>query len=226
MKLIQSVEKGGVSDKLQETYQPVLRQSRGERTPSEQIILLGRFKEVIGAIILLEQPLPINSIATLLILKPSQISGILVPLRSVLDLPREEDLKVKLFHSSFRDFLLSPLAGDFSINFKNTHWRMTLACLELLSKSLRYNICSLKPADRRSTIAREVLEQQLPPHTRYACRFWFHHLRQAGQPLNFSRMKIKSTNSSKSIPLLDRSALCPRRNKSCYPDDRHPSSPR
>ncbi|KAK1488981.1 pfs domain-containing protein [Colletotrichum tamarilloi] len=183
LKLVQTVQKGGVSDKLQETYQPVLRQFRGERTSSERMILLGRFKEVIGAIILLEQPLSVTSIASLLGLKPSQVGGILVPLRSVLDLPSEEGLEVKLFHSSFRDFLLSPVAGDFSINFKETHWRMALACLEILSRSLRYNICSLKPADRRSAIARDVLEQQLPPHTRYACRFWFHHLKSAGQPL-------------------------------------------
>ncbi|KAF4775497.1 pfs domain-containing protein [Colletotrichum scovillei] len=155
LKLVQTARDGGVSDKLHETYQPVLRQFRGGRTPSERIILLGRFREVIGAIILLEQPLSINSIASLLGLKPSQVSGILVPLRSVLDLPREEGLEVKLFHSSFRDFLLSPVAGEFSVNFKETHWRMALACLGTLSRSLRYNICSLKPADRRSAIARD-----------------------------------------------------------------------
>ncbi|KAI3541257.1 hypothetical protein CSPX01_07616 [Colletotrichum filicis] len=35
LKLVQTVQKGGVSDKLQETYQPVLGQFRSERTPSE-----------------------------------------------------------------------------------------------------------------------------------------------------------------------------------------------
>ncbi|KAK0368822.1 pfs domain-containing protein [Colletotrichum limetticola] len=183
LKLVETVQKGGVSDKLQETYEPVLRRFQGERTPADQTILQERFKKVIGAIILLEWPLSINSIANLLAFKASQISGILIPLRSVLDLPKEENLEVKLFHSSFRDFLLSPVAGEFSINFRETHWRMALACLDLLSRSLRYNICSLKPADRRLTIAKDVLEQQLPPHTRYACRFWFHHVEQAGQSL-------------------------------------------
>ncbi|KAK2779377.1 pfs domain-containing protein [Colletotrichum kahawae] len=125
LKLIQRVQRGGVSDKLQETFQPVLRQFRGQRTPAEQTVLLERFKKVIGAIILLEQPLSINSIAGLLSLKASQISGILIPFRSVLDLSREEDMGVKVFHSSFRDFLLSPAAGDFSINCTETHWRFS-----------------------------------------------------------------------------------------------------
>ncbi|KAK7453139.1 pfs domain-containing protein [Colletotrichum acutatum] len=83
LKLVQTVRKGGVSDKLQETYQPVLKQFRGERIPSERTILLERFRQVIGAIILLEQPLSISSIASLLCLKPSQINGILLPLRLV-----------------------------------------------------------------------------------------------------------------------------------------------
>ncbi|OHF03755.1 pfs domain-containing protein [Colletotrichum orchidophilum] len=183
LKLIQVAKEGGVHDKLGETYRPVLRQFQSKRNKQEQKSLMQRFRKVIGTIILLEQPLAISSIAGLLGLKISEISGILSPLKSVLDIPEEQELEVKLFHLSFRDFLLSPVAGDFSINFKETHWQMALACLDLLSISLRYNMANLKPADQRSTIANGVLEKQLPPHVRYACLHWFHHLELAGKPL-------------------------------------------
>ncbi|KXH28840.1 hypothetical protein CSIM01_03490 [Colletotrichum simmondsii] len=183
LKLIQVAKEGSVHDKFAETYRPVLRQLQQNRTRKEEVLLLERFKNVIGTIILLEQPLATGSIASLLSLQISEVSGILSPLKSVLDIPEEQGKEVKVFHLSFRDFLLSPGAEEFFIDYKKTHWQIAVACLNLLSKSLRFNIGNLKPADRRSSIAQGVLEEQLQPHVRYACLSWFHHLKQAGKTL-------------------------------------------
>ncbi|GKT61935.1 G-protein beta WD-40 repeats containing [Colletotrichum tofieldiae] len=185
LNLIQAAKETGVNDKLGETYLPVLQRFQTNRSGQERDDLMKRFKKIIGTLILLEEPLSSNSIANLLKTKATKIDGILNPLRSVLDIPEERNSEVKLFHLSFRDFLLSPLAGSFSINLKQTHWQNALDCLDLLCKKgcLRYNLGNLKPADHRSAIEKSALQKQLPPHVRYACLYWFYHLEKAGQSL-------------------------------------------
>ena len=66
------------------------------------------FREIIGPIIILEAPLSIYSLAILLGLLKEDIRYRLDSLYSVLSIPTDERLLVRLLYLSFRNFLLNP----------------------------------------------------------------------------------------------------------------------
>src|SRR5687767_1136882 len=66
-------------------------------------------------------------------------------LHSVLSVSDDETLPVRLFHLSFRDFLLDPETREktsFWVDGKDMHYRLTTRCL-LVCQNLRKNICGL-----------------------------------------------------------------------------------
>ncbi|KAK2007140.1 pfs domain-containing protein [Colletotrichum eremochloae] len=128
-----------VRDRLAPTYLPVLWQFKNDRNGSEQAYLLREFQDVVGSVILLEEALSVNAIASLLDKDAVDVDQIIDPLASVIDIPENSDAPFKPFHLSFRDFLLGPSAGDFSIPFRKTHQKIALSCLDLLSR--RWPLC-------------------------------------------------------------------------------------
>ncbi|CAI0649687.1 unnamed protein product, partial [Colletotrichum noveboracense] len=172
-------EVNGLHDKMSIIYLPVLWQYKAEKPGPELNCVLERFRKVVGTVILLEQPLSVESISSFLNTDITDVDLILDPLRSVLDIPEKLGNPVKLFHLSFRDFLLSQSAEDFFINSEVTHQMIALECLDLLSnrQPLRYNICGLRPADS-GNIEKKVVDAHLPPHIQYACLHLVSHLKQ------------------------------------------------
>ncbi|KAL0943129.1 g-protein beta wd-40 repeats containing [Colletotrichum truncatum] len=180
-RIIKAASESGVNDKMAPTYLPVLWQFKADRTEPEISMLLKDFSRIVGTIILLEQPLPVDTIAALVDVKAITVDRILDPLSSVIDIPEDRACPVKPFHLSFRDFLLGSAAGEFSINHAQAHKEIASNCVDLLGKRqpLRYNICNLQPGYRSSQIDPGVLEARLPPHVQYACLHWVYHLRKA-----------------------------------------------
>ncbi|KAK2028243.1 pfs domain-containing protein [Colletotrichum zoysiae] len=136
-----------VRDRLASTYLPVLWQFKDDRNESEQADLLCKFQNIVGTLVLLEEALSVNAIASLLDIEPIEVDQIIDPLSSAIDIPEDSDAPVKPFHLSFRDFLLGPSAGDFSIPFRKTHQKIALSCLDLLSRRwpLCFNTCRQDP---------------------------------------------------------------------------------
>ncbi|KAF4810888.1 hypothetical protein CGCSCA5_v010275 [Colletotrichum siamense] len=166
-------------DKMSIIYLPVLWQYKAEKPGPELDCVLERFRKVVGTVILLEQPLSVESISSFLNTDITDVDLILDPLRSVIDIPEKLGNPVKLFHLSFRDFLLSQSAEDFFINSEETHRLIALECLDILSnrQPLRYNICGLRPADSGNLDKKEV-DTYLPPHAQYACLHLVSHMKQ------------------------------------------------
>ncbi|KAJ5814286.1 NACHT and WD40 domain protein [Penicillium pulvis] len=167
------------SSKLNTTYLPIL--DRLIKGQSEKQIkkMAKEFQQVVGAIVTLESPLSINSLSKLLELPKGRISLRLDPLHSVLNVPDDQNMAVRLFHSSFRDFLLDPeirQRSPFGISKIDTHYMLALKCLRVCRR-LRQNICEL-PSDgtRRKTVNRETIDRCLSPDLQYACLFWTYHL--------------------------------------------------
>jgi hypothetical protein len=102
-------------------------------------------------------------------------------------LPNNNTEPVRLFHLSFRDFLL-----DFDtrnktplwIDEKEIHTSLTIQCLKVMQCSLRKNICNL-PGDgiQHSEINKQSINCYLPPELQYACRYWAHHLVHSQNPV-------------------------------------------
>ena len=174
----------GHLSQLEMTYLPVLDQiMKGDITESDKQNRAQEFRDLVGSIVILFEPLSKTSLAVLLDLNKSDVERRLHVLHSVLRVPDDPKIPVRLFHLSFRDFLIAPerKQSQFWIDECKTHKKIAFRCLDLLSKPgcLKENICSLKPGSLRTDISDQFLEQCLPAEMQYACRFWVHHLEQA-----------------------------------------------
>jgi NACHT domain len=170
---------------LDQTYLPILRQLVDGCTDPES--LAREFREIIGSIIILADPLSTSSLANLLDISKEYVDNILDGLHSVLSIPSYRDSPVRLLHLSFRDFLLDPKKKEksefwFWVDETKTHEMIATRCLELMSRRncLRENICDLEfPGKLRNEIDRKTLHDCLPRDVRYACQYWVHHLKES-----------------------------------------------
>lgn len=164
---------------LNRTYLPVLNRLFNRQSEKQKKQLVQEFHQVVGAIVILESPLSVISLSRLLGIPERLVHLRLNSLHSVLNVPDDETLPVRLFHSSFRDFLIDPETREktpFWVDKKETHYRLTLQCL-LTCQNLRKNICGLiSEGARRADIDRRTIDHRLSPDLQYACRYWAHHL--------------------------------------------------
>lgn len=168
---------------LEKTYLPILDPLFALRGEREKERLSRVFTEIVGSIVVLETPLSVVSLAHLLNTPKEDISCRLDSLHSVLSIPVQEDLPVRLLHLSFRDFLLDTQnhAKSFWVDKKETHKRLARKCLQLMSssKGLKQNMCNLKDGTLLSEINNQIVDNALSPELQYACRYWVHHLKQS-----------------------------------------------
>jgi hypothetical protein len=141
--------------------------------------LYSRFRSVVGTVLLVFNPLPIETLSTLI--RKSDISITLRPLHSVLLYPNDKADPVRVFHKSFPDFLTDPERCKderFFINPSVHHRELLLSCLNLMKERLKRNICNLD--DYASLDKVEDLparcKAQIGDALEYACRFWAKHL--------------------------------------------------
>lgn len=142
-------------------------------------------ERLVGSIAILESPLPIFSHAHLLGTPKEDISCRLDSLRSVLNIPVDENLPVRLLHLSLRDFLFDPQKqgkSPFWVDERETHEGITSKRLQPMSSpnGLRQNMCNLLgPGSLKSGIHDLTINYCLQPDVRYACRYWVHQLEQS-----------------------------------------------
>ncbi|KAH6970351.1 hypothetical protein BKA56DRAFT_443622, partial [Ilyonectria sp. MPI-CAGE-AT-0026] len=100
----------------------------------------------------------------------------------VLDVPSERSSPIRLFHQSFRDYLINPKGGvnEFFVNERDTHKMLAGRCLRLLSESghLKDDISELRqPGKSRRQIDQCTIDRCLPSEVQYACQDWVYHMR-------------------------------------------------
>jgi hypothetical protein len=178
------------ASKLGGTYFPVLNQLLIDLDKTEREEVVQKFRQIVGTIVILVDPLSCDSLARLLDISPGEVSSILDFLHSVLKVPPNRKAPISLFHLSFRDFLVDKGNHEndpFWIDEKLTHKRIAAKCISLMSKdgNLKQNICDLEfPGKRRSQVKNETVETGLPPEMRYACRYWALHLKQSASRIS------------------------------------------
>ncbi|KAI0192760.1 hypothetical protein EV127DRAFT_386433, partial [Xylaria flabelliformis] len=170
--------------KLDATYLPVLNQLLIGLSNSEETKVLGLFKHLIGSVILLANPLSTPALAYLLGISEDVINNHLNYLHSVLSIPLLPDSPVRLFHLSFRDFLIDPSKRGknlFWVDEKETHKHLAADCLRVMNKTLCVDICQVKwPGTLRASINPQIISDKLRPEVQYACQYWVYHIQQAG----------------------------------------------
>ncbi|KIK16445.1 hypothetical protein PISMIDRAFT_15826, partial [Pisolithus microcarpus 441] len=166
-------------------YLQVLRTSVEGRVDASD--LCARFGKVVGAIILLQDPLSISALAHLLAHDEADLEGALNPLHSLLDVPSNRNEPVRIFHPSFREFLLIQgrcQDSRFAVSEGRTHAQLALCCLNVMLRHLKRNICSI---DNDIVLNSEIpdleskLRECIPPVLSYACRHWGEHLSHAAR---------------------------------------------
>ncbi|OCL02878.1 hypothetical protein AOQ84DRAFT_392639, partial [Glonium stellatum] len=178
----------GQKSNLNATYLPVLdRLLVGLREPEKREVA-ERFKQVVGPIVILASPLSTTFLARLLGVSLDAIEDQLDLLHSVLSIPPDPSIPVRLLHLSFRDFLVDPENGreqekyPFWVDERQTHELLAARCLELLSTgdTLKRDVCGLRlPGTRRSEIDQQTIDACLPPEVQYACRYWVYHWKES-----------------------------------------------
>ena len=164
----------------------------GEESPEHEGILT-QFTKIVGTIIVLFDTMGAENLANLLNKLPNSVKGALSPLQSVLNIPKSSNEPIRLFHPSFRDFLVNParcVDRRFWINEKERHIDLFRHCLELMSKCLHPNICDLlAPDSMRSQIPKETIQRAISSELKYACCFWINHFQQ-GQSIEEDNNQI------------------------------------
>ena len=178
---------------LDATYLPILYRLMDGLSVAQQNQLSERFRKVIGAIVILESPLSATTLREILGLPQDVIDNQLDLLHSVLDIPDSVDAPIRLFHLSFRDFLLnSEMAKDestkpFWVDGEKTHKEMADQCLGLLKRHLRYNMGGImSPGTSLEEIPPAQRTRYLPKAAQYACVYWVEHLISAGTQISSS----------------------------------------
>jgi hypothetical protein len=146
-----------------------------------------RVKMLIGTIIVLQHPLPFQSIAALVMALDSECDEVelrcyLESLASVIPVPENEGDSVNIFHPSFPDYMQDPnRCKDLNLTVSSTdaHLSVAIACLRLMNEYLHEDICNIKDfAVANTDIAnlQERLDRYVPESLRYACIYWILHV--------------------------------------------------
>jgi hypothetical protein len=96
---------------------------------------------------------------------------------------------IKLFHLSFREFLIDrELMNEntFWINAEETHRTLGMHCIRLLeSGCLKEDVCGVvAPGTRRSEVAKSAVHASLPEAVAYACCYWVQHVVNSREQIN------------------------------------------
>jgi hypothetical protein len=132
--------------------------------------------EVVGTIMILENPLSVISLSRFLDVSERFIHTRLNSLHPVLTVPDDKTSSVRLFHLSF---ILNPeirKKTTFWVDEKARHCKLTKQCLRMCH-NLRRNICGL-PSDetQRAEVNQLTIGRNLPWGLQNACRYWANHL--------------------------------------------------
>jgi type II secretory pathway predicted ATPase ExeA len=160
------------------TYLPVLNRILEGQSQKQERQLVQEFKDVVGAIVTLECPVSVVSLSRLLEIPEKQVDRRLSSLHSVLSIPNDLTQPVRLFHLSFRDFLLDSETRHktpFWVSEEQVHHRLTARCLKICG-SLKRNVCGLTYGVTRERIENRVIAQCFTPEIHYSCHYWAHHL--------------------------------------------------
>ena len=129
------------------------------------------FRRILGALVVLRDQLPTNSLACLLrIDRARRILPVLRGCRSILMIPDDLDMAIKIFHASLQDFLMSgtPSSDNYFIDPVQHHLFILDDCIQIMMKefsSLSHGAAGDNNIGRQS---RQVVS--------YACQNWYHHM--------------------------------------------------
>jgi hypothetical protein len=136
---------------LDSLYASILQAAFSEEDPDVD----SKVRTLIGAVVMVVNPLPPRAIADLTGLEPEEVVLYLRLIQSLITLEEEPDQPVKPFHKSFPDFIVDPSRRSktrFCVSPGSTHSEPTANCLRLMSNELEKNLLSLSECALNSEV--------------------------------------------------------------------------
>jgi NACHT domain len=173
---------------LSEIYITVLQNSvHHGYTAQEKEKFYSMLRHFLGSIVVLFSPLSANCLSRLLHITKRNLERVLNDLHAILDIPKDQTRSLRLHHPSFRDFLLDKdRCSDpkFWVAEKQVHQTLADSCIQLMSISLKQDICGLSaPGVLLTDVESSRVDERLPPEVQYACLYWVQHLEKGGAQL-------------------------------------------
>ncbi|EKG22613.1 hypothetical protein MPH_00081 [Macrophomina phaseolina MS6] len=154
----------------------------GNADPHEREHPAKLFREIFGPLLLLYNALSPGALARLLHVAEKVAVATFGNFQSIADVPESVDLPITLHHNSIRDFVLDQHRcsdSAFWVDKRQGHATMAENCILTLATHLKKDVCNLvHPGSLASEVDRRRIEHGIPPHVRYACRYWMAHLNQ------------------------------------------------
>ena len=156
-------------------------------------VILSRFHSVVGTIILLQDPLGLRPLASLLKIDINDVKGALLRLQSVISLTGPESTP-RIYHKSFPDFITDAkrCSNDprFHVSIGKRHACIARDCFRVMDEQLRENICDLGFPEKYldNTKIRHLVGVRISSELRYACLHWVTHLCNAERGDNLSTL--------------------------------------
>jgi hypothetical protein len=177
---------------LYSEYGRILQHAYPEGNSTHAKELFSRYRQVVGALVLLRQPLGTQALADLLGVSSQHVRAVLRPLSSVIAVPSSDDDEhpISFYHASFPEFLL-PVSTDqedstrlrYHIHAAEHEAILADRCLDIMNSTLVYNICrisNLFTYNEKIPGITDKLNIHVPGHLRYAALRWAEHLEPSG----------------------------------------------
>ncbi|KAG9245486.1 heterokaryon incompatibility protein-domain-containing protein [Calycina marina] len=173
----------GPEKHLNELYRDVLKHSMAlDYSEEEQDDACNMLKRTLGSLVVLRTSLSALSLSRLLGLPKKEVYQTFADLHTILNIPDDSTHQLRLHHPSFRDFLLNKdRSGKFWVNEEETHQRIAARCIQLMSQTLKKDICDIHaPGSQVTEVESSRIQKCLPPEVQYACLYWVQHLSRSG----------------------------------------------
>ncbi|KAI0029434.1 WD40-repeat-containing domain protein [Vararia minispora EC-137] len=166
-------------------------------SPMSNPIVLARFRLVMAILLSALVPLSAQSINVILSHLPAQFSlhpdlpkpfdsyTIVKFMGSLLSGVTDKCTPIRARHASFKEFLTGTSTSPthrFIVDLTTLHDTFSLACLRIMERELRFNICSLESSYLLNKHIPDLparTERAIPHHLSYACLFWAEHLQRS-----------------------------------------------
>lgn len=148
-------------------------------------------RDILGPLVVLAEPVSL-SILQLLLPRQEDLDNLderLEDFQSVINVPKDDNTPVTIHHLSFHNFLVHGQTKKtypwLWIDEMRTNTQILDRCIKVLEEGLKnQDICDVRLPDFEvDELSQDSIQQCIPLHVQYACRYWFHHLSRSGAAL-------------------------------------------
>ena len=160
---------------------------------------IGRYRVIVGSLVLLKTELPLLALANLLDVTSRAVSATLSRLQSIIIVPSDPTKPATVYHASFIDFVTSGRCSEqrLRLTLEGGERHLAMRCLTHMIQTLRENMAEIPDSVCKLSEMPDLVDR-ISPEMRYSVRYWASHLQEA--PFNDGELiKLIETFASKCL---------------------------